>query len=102
MFFASWLLGNQSFWFSYVLLVVTAVYIYAPYGPFFALTPELPPCNVSGASVGMIGSFDVLGTFLGAWLVGYLNGMTGGPGASYTLMAIVLLASVALIYYVRA
>lgn len=35
-------------------------------------------------------------------LVGYLNGIMGGPGASYTFMAIALLASVVLMYNVRA
>ena len=101
-FFASWLLGNQSFWLSYALLVVAAACMYAPYGPFFALIPELLPRNVSGVSMGMINSFGALGAFLGAWLVGYLNGVTGGPGVSYTFMAIALLSSVVLMYCVRA
>ena len=47
--------------------------------------------------MGMINSFGALGAFLGAWLVGYLNGVTGGPGVSYTFMAIALLASVVLV-----
>ena len=101
-FFASWMLGNQSFWLSYALLVVAAACMYAPYGPFFALIPELLPRNVSGVSMGMINSFGALGAFLGAWLVGYLNGVTGGPGVSYTFMAIALLSSVVLMYCVRA
>ncbi|WP_330992933.1 MFS transporter [Pluralibacter gergoviae] len=101
-FFCSWLLGNQAFWVSYALLVAAAACMYAPYGPFFALIPELLPRNVSGVSMGLINSFGALGAFLGAWLVGYLNGVTGGPGASYTFMAIALLASVVLMYNVRA
>jgi sugar phosphate permease len=52
--------------------------------------------------MGMINSFGALGAFLGAWLVGYLNGLTGGPGVSYTFMACALLASVVLMYNVRA
>ncbi|VEC87704.1 MFS transporter [Raoultella ornithinolytica] len=52
--------------------------------------------------MGLINSFGALGAFLGAWLVGYLNGIMGGPGASYTFMAIALLASVVLMYNVRA
>ena len=101
-FFCSWLLGNQAFWVSYALLVVAAACMYAPYGPFFALIPELLPRNVAGVSMGLINSFGALGAFLGAWLVGYLNGITGGPGASYTFMAIALMASVVLMYNVRA
>ncbi|QFG76885.1 hypothetical protein DMB90_17535 [Raoultella planticola] len=52
--------------------------------------------------MGLINSFGALGAFLGARLVGYLNGIMGGPGASYTFMAIALLASVVLMYNVRA
>ncbi|SQI86797.1 2-ketogluconate transporter [Klebsiella oxytoca] len=101
-FFGSWMVGNQAFWLSYLLLVIAAACMYAPYGPFFALIPELLPRNVSGVSMGLINSFGALGAFLGAWLVGYLNGITGGPGVSYTFMAIALLSSVVLMYNVRA
>ena len=101
-FFGSWMLGNHAFWLSYALLVIAAACIYAPYGPFFALIPELLPRNVSGVSIGLINSFGALGAFLGAWLVGYLNGLTGGPGVSYSFMAISLLASVVLMYNVHA
>lgn len=79
-FFGSWMVGNRAFWLSYALLVIAAACMYAPYGPFFALIPELLPRNVSGVSMGLINSFGALGAFLGAWLVGYLNGITGGPG----------------------
>ena len=101
-FFCSWLLGSHAFWISYALLAIAAACMYAPYGPFFALIPELLPRNVSGVSMGLINSFGALGAFLGAWLVGYLNGATGGPGASYTFMAAALLGSVVLMYNVRA
>lgn len=101
-FVGSWLLGNQAFWLSYILLVIAAACMYAPYGPFFALIPELLPRNVSGVSTGLINSFGALGAFLGAWLVGYLNGLTGSPGVSYTFMAVALLLSVVLMANVRA
>ncbi|CAK9885701.1 MAG: Putative tartrate transporter [Candidatus Erwinia impunctatus] len=42
-FFISYLLGNHAFWLSYALLVVAAACMYAPYGPLFALIPELLP-----------------------------------------------------------
>ncbi|UGS48543.1 MFS transporter (plasmid) [Kosakonia cowanii] len=95
-FAGSWMLGNQNFWLSYLLLVIAGACMYAPYGPFFALIPELLPRNVSGVAMGLINSLGAMGAFLGAWLVGYLNGMTGGPGLSYTFMACSLLISVVL------
>lgn len=100
-FFSSYLLGDAHFWLSYGLLVLAAACMYAPYGPFFALIPELLPKNVSGVSMGLINSCGALGAFLGAWLVGYMNGLTGSPGASYTFMAVALLASVFLMRQVR-
>ena len=100
-FFTSYLIGPDHFWISYTLLIVAAGCMYAPYGPFFALIPELLPRNVSGVSIGLINSFGALGAFLGAWLVGYLNGLTGSPSMSYTFMAIALVLSVVLMANVR-
>jgi len=37
-----------------------------------------------------------LGSFGGSWLVGYLNGATGSPAASYLFMCGALLCAVAL------
>ncbi|PWC09693.1 MFS transporter [Brenneria roseae subsp. americana] len=101
-FFTSYTIGNHHFWISYALLVIAAACMYAPYGPFFALIPELLPKNVSGVSIGLINSFGALGAFLGAWLVGYLNGITGNPSVSYSFMAIALLLSVVIMIKVRA
>ena len=67
--------------------------MYAPYGPFFAVITEILPRNVSGGAIGLINSMGALGSFGGAYIVGFLNGSTGGFGASYILMAVSLLAS---------
>ncbi|WP_414444604.1 MFS transporter [Burkholderia sp. 22PA0106] len=93
---ASYLVGGSHFWISFVLLVIAGATMYAPYGPFFALVPELVPSNVLGGAIGIINSSGALGAFLGSWVVGYLNGATGSPSASYIFMAVGLLASVIL------
>ncbi|MBN3803409.1 MFS transporter [Paraburkholderia sp. Ac-20336] len=93
---ASFLIGSAHFWISFWLLVVAGATMYAPYGPFFALVPELIPGNVLGGAIGFINASGALGAFLGAWLVGYLNGATGSPAASYVFMAVTLLLSVIL------
>jgi len=100
-FTASFFVGHQYFWLSYGLLTLAAACMYAPYGPFFALIPELMPKNVSGVAIGLINSCGALGAFLGAYLVGFLNGLTGNPNASYCFMAIALLTSVICIYKVK-
>jgi MFS family permease len=67
--------------------------MYAPYGPFFAVITEVLPRNVSAGAIALINSLGALGSFLGAYIVGYLNGTTGGFGASYIFMAGSLLLS---------
>lgn len=86
-FYGSYALGTSNFWLSFVLLTVAGGAMYAPYGPFFAIIPELLPRNVAGGAMALINSMGALGSFAGSYLVGYLNGATGGFGASYIFMA---------------
>lgn len=92
-FYGSYLIGVSNFWLSYLLLVIAGGAMYAPYGPFFAVITEVLPRNVSAGAIALINSFGALGSFLGAYIVGYLNGTTGGFGASYIFMAGSLLLS---------
>ncbi len=86
-FYGSYLVGTTNFWLSFVLLVIAGGAMYAPYGPFFAIITEILPKNVSGGAIALINSFGALGSFAGSYLVGYLNGTTGGFGASYIFMS---------------
>ena len=86
-FYGSYLLGADHFWLSFALLVIAGGAMYAPYGPFFAVITEVLPRNVSAGALALINSLGALGSFLGAYIVGYLNGSTGGFGASYIFMA---------------
>lgn len=95
-FYASYRLGTAHFWLSYAALVVSAGAMYAPYGPFFAWITELIPRNVAGGAIALVNSCGALGSFLGTYLVGYLNGITGGNGASYLFMGGSLLAATVL------
>lgn len=92
-FYGSYLIGTSNFWVSFALLVVAGMMMYAPYGPFFALITEILPANVTAGAIALINSFGALGSFAGAYIVGYLNGSTGGFGASYIFMAGSLLLS---------
>lgn len=92
-FYGSYLIGTSNFWLSYALLVIAGGAMYAPYGPFFAVITEILPRNVSGGAIALINSLGALGSFVGAYIVGYLNGTTGGFGASYIFMAGSLLIS---------
>ena len=97
--FGGYLVGTDNFWLSFTLLVISGGALYAPYGPFFAVITEMLPRNVAGGALGLINSMGALGSFIGAYLVGYLNGVTGNFGASYMLMsgAVLLSAIITLI-----
>lgn len=86
-FYGSYLIGAANFWGSYTLLIIAGGAMYAPYGPFFAIIPEILPKNVAGGAMALINSLGALGSFAGSYIVGYLNGTTGGFGASYIFMA---------------
>ena len=70
--------------------------MYTPYGPFFAAIPDMISRNVMAGAMAFIVSFGALGSFVGSWIVGYLNGLTGGPGASYIFMGSSLVLAVLL------
>jgi sugar phosphate permease len=86
-FYGSYLVGTSNFWLSFILLIIAGGAMYAPYGPFFAIIPEILPRNVAGGAMALINSMGALGSFLGSYIVGFLNGRTGGFGASYIFMA---------------
>ena len=92
-FYGSYLTGGQHFWLSFILLVIAGGAMYAPYGPFFALITEMLPENVAGGAIALINSFGALGSFAGAYLVGFLNGRTGSFDASFIFMSGSLLLS---------
>jgi sugar phosphate permease len=86
-FYGSYLLGTTNFWLSFILLVIAGAVIYTPYAPFFTVLTEVLPKNVSAGAIALVNSFGAFGSFVGAYIVGYLNGATHGFGASYIFMA---------------
>jgi sugar phosphate permease len=100
-FYGSYALGNSNFWLSFALLVIAGGVMYAPYGPFFAIVPEILPRNVAGGAMALINSMGALGSFVGSYVVGYLNAVTGSPSASYIFMAVSLVLSVILTIAVK-
>ncbi|GAC1349332.1 MAG: MFS transporter [Ktedonobacteraceae bacterium] len=86
-FYISYRIGSSNFWLSFLFLVIAGGCMYAPYGPFFAIIPEILPRNTSGESMALINSMGALGSFVGAFFVGWLNGATHGPGAGFIFMA---------------
>jgi sugar phosphate permease len=90
-FYGSYAAGLNSFWLSFLLLSIAGMAMYAPYGPFFAFITEVLPANVAPGATALINSVGSLGAFTGTYIVGYLNGTTGGFTASYIFMSAALL-----------
>ncbi len=91
--FGSYATAGHSFWLSYAVLLVAGGAMYAPYGPFFAIVPEMLPGNVAGEVMALINACGALGGFAGTWLVGWLQARTGSSRDGFLSMSIALLLS---------
>lgn len=98
-FYASYAVGHGDFVLSFVLLIIAGGVMYAPYGPYFALVPELLPENVAGQAMGAINALGAVGGFIGAYVVGALGGGTKS-GAAFVFLASALGASAVLMWFV--
>jgi len=100
-FYISYITGHGNFWLSYLFLIIAGGCMYAPYGPFFAIIPEILPRNAAGESMALINSMGALGSFVGAFFVGWINGATGGPTTSFIFMAASLVLAAILTIIVK-
>ena len=64
-FAVSYLIRGGTFTSSFILLIVAAAGMYAPYGPYLAFISELLPAGDAAPAVGMINAFGALGAFGG-------------------------------------
>jgi sugar phosphate permease len=97
----SFLTVSNTFWWTYGFLIIAGSCMYAPYGPFFAIMPEMLPKNVSGQVTALINSFGALGGFVGAYVVGLLQAYTHSSRAGFMLMAISVFLSGVIILCLR-
>jgi sugar phosphate permease len=99
--FGSYATTGHSFWWAYGFLVVAGSAMYAPYGPFFAIVPEMISKNVAGEVTALVNSCGALGGFVGIWVVGELTARTGSSKAGFLLMSISLMLSGIIILCMR-
>jgi sugar phosphate permease len=100
-FYGSYLVGQNAFWLSFALLVLAGIAMYAPYGPFFAMIPELLPRRTAGVAVALVNAAGALGGFLGTYLVGWLRTATGTDAAAFLMLAGTMAASAVILFAVR-
>ncbi|GAB3567455.1 MFS transporter [Amycolatopsis endophytica] len=100
-FYGSYLAGHDAFWLSFALLVLAGIAMYAPYGPFFAMIPELLPRRTASVAVALVNAAGALGGFLGTYLVGWLRTATGTDAAAFLMLAGTMAASAVVLFAVR-
>jgi len=88
--FGSFVFAQKSFVIGFLFLIAGGGFMYAPYGPFFALIPERAPQNVLAEVLAFINSCGALGGFCGSYFVGWLQSATGNAKAGYLLMSVCL------------
>lgn len=99
--FASYAVIAHAFWLAYGFLIVAGASLYAPYGPFFALIPDMLPKNVAGEVMALINSWGALGGFFGVWLAGVLQARTGSSRDGFLFMAVSLVLSAVLTLFLH-
>lgn len=99
--FSSYITAAHSFWLAYAFLILAGGAMYAPYGPFFSIVPEMLPKNVAGEVIALVNSCGALGGFLGTWMVGLLQAVTGNSRAGYLFMSISLMLAGGLIVHLQ-
>jgi len=99
-FLGSYLTASHFAW-AFGFLVVAGAAMYAPYGPFFAMIPEMLPANVAGEVTALVNSCGALGSFVGTWAVGWLQARTGDSRAGFLLMGMSLIFAGAIILFLR-
>jgi nitrate/nitrite transporter NarK len=93
--------AGYSFWLAYAFLIVAGGAMFAPYGPFFSIVPEMLPKNVAGEVMALVNSCGALGGFAGTSLVGLLQAHTGSSRAGYSLMSMLLILAGGLIFWLK-
>ena len=72
-----------------VLLVIVAIGVYSPYGPYWAVPGAYLRIEVLAGGLGLINALGNLGGFVGPYLVGWLTNLTGSAATGYYALAAV-------------
>jgi sugar phosphate permease len=97
----SYVTAAYGFWWAYGFLILAGGCMYAPYGPFWAIIPEILPRNVVGPVLALVNCWGALGAFAGSWLVGLLQAITHSSRAGFLLMSVSLILSGGIILGLR-
>ncbi|WNB91762.1 MFS transporter [Bacillus sp. NEB1478] len=82
-----------------VLLSITAIGVYAPYGPLWAIPTAIIPAGVVGAALGLQNAIGNLGGYNGPKFVGVLKDATGSFHAGFYFLAASLVLAALLTWF---
>jgi sugar phosphate permease len=79
---------------SLVFLIVAGLFLFAMHAPFWSIPMETLPAHLTGAAIGMISLVGNIGSFVGPYLMGYVQNATGSFNAGiYVLVGSLALAA---------
>ncbi|EHL74999.1 MFS transporter [Bacillus smithii] len=73
-----------------ILLSITAIGVYAPYGPLWAIPTSIIPAGIVGAALGLQNAIGNLGGYNGPKFFGVLKDATGNFHAGFYFLALSL------------
>ncbi len=91
----------HNFWLAYGFLILAGGAMDAPYGPFFAIVPDMLPSNVAGEVLALVNSCGALGGFFGTWFVGLLAAYTRSSRSGFLFMGTSLILSGLITLFLR-
>ncbi len=83
-----------------ILLLVAAIGVYGPYGPFWAVPSALLQVEVAGAAMGLINALGNLGGFMGPYVVGYIRSRTHSGFAGFLVLSVFLLIAAVIFMFI--
>ncbi|MFC5651297.1 MFS transporter [Paenibacillus solisilvae] len=83
-----------------VLLSITAIGVYAPYGPLWAIPTAVVPASIVGAALGLQNAIGNLGGYYGPKFVGVLKDATGDFHAGFYFLASSLVLAAIMTYII--
>ncbi len=81
-----------------ICLLVAAIGVYSPFGPFWTVPSTLLHKDVAGAAMGII-NLGNLGGFLGPYVVGYIRGRTHSGFAGFLVLSAFLIISAVILIF---
>jgi len=96
----STLLGSNEI-LSLVLLVAAGFFLFAMHAPFWSIPMETVPVPLIGAALGMVSLVGNVGSFIGPYLVGYVQQATGSFQVGLYALVGSLIVAAALTIFIR-